>query len=87
MLAAHHKGEPLELPIIAAASQNAEIVDKWLELRNGCLCCSVKCETMLAELTAGTAGSAPSKRCWHVAGRSTMSFSRQLVSPTPVNLV
>lgn len=34
------EGEPLELP--ALVQNSSALIDNWLELRNGCLCCSVK---------------------------------------------
>ena len=30
-----------------AVGQSGELYEEWLELRNGCLCCSVKYETII----------------------------------------
>lgn len=40
------EGEPLELPVVS--QERPELIDNWLELRNGCLCCSVKFVTDLS---------------------------------------
>ncbi|KAG2466805.1 CBWD2 protein, partial [Polypterus senegalus] len=38
----HHKAKGSALEKSLAVSQDGELYEEWLELRNGCLCCSVK---------------------------------------------